>query len=324
MNGAGARRILVTGGAGFIGANLYRELAAADYQIRVYDNLSGGSEAYLPPDTDLVVGDILDPERLRASVAGFDAIVHLAAHASVPNSIENPRFDFEQNVVGTFNVLEAARDVGVARVVLASSNAVAGAVAVARPDARLEPTSPYGAAKAATEHLGHAFAASYGLGVVSLRFSNVYGPCSLHKSSVVAAFIRDGLHGQPLTVFGDGQQTRDFVYVGDLINGIRRILESPRSRMRGQALQIGSGVETSVEHVADLVSGEIGGVDRVHLPARTGDVRRSVSDISDTTADFGFTAHWALADGIRETVQWWRKAMTDTSLDAVQIASGSD
>lgn len=316
-------RVLVTGGAGFIGSTLVRSLTAHGIGVRVVDSLRTGRRAYLPADIELVESDIADVATLTDSADGCDAIVHLAAHASVPASIDDPLFDFRENVVGTINVLEAARHSTARRVVLASSNATTGAAgAVARPDGRLAPVSPYGAGKAAGELYGSAYGAAYGLEVVALRFSNVYGPWSLHKSSVVAAFIKNAIAEQPLIIHGDGEQTRDFVFVEDLVAGILLALSRPLGPM--QVLQIGSGVETSINALADIVEATLGSNGRRYAPARAGDVLRNVSDISRTRESFGFHPATTLKTGIGRTAEWWRVAVRDHDYGPVEGLSSSD
>jgi UDP-glucose 4-epimerase len=318
------RQILVTGGAGFVGANLVRRLLADGGDIRVLDALSTGRIEYLPDGIEIRRGDIRNADAVKAAASGVDAIIHLAAHASVPGSIAAPRDDFEANVVGTFNVLEAARSGG-ARVVFASSNATTGgAAAVSRPDAPLLPVSPYGAAKASGEVYGHAFQLAYGLPFTALRFSNVYGPFSLHKTSVVAAFVRQAIARRPVTIYGDGRQTRDFVHVDDLVGGIAAALrtdsESPNP------IQLGSGVETSVLELVEALEAAVGRhVERSHAPMRAGDVRRNVSDISEARARLGYEPAVGVADGIAATVRWFEEAMRDPVLAGISPGgSGSE
>jgi UDP-glucose 4-epimerase len=320
--------ILVTGGAGFIGASLVRTLIARGDEVRVLDDLSTGTAAYLPADVALQRGDVRQPEQVAAAAEGCDSIVHLAAHASVPGSIERPAFDFEQNVVGSFNVLEAARAASIERVVLASSNAIAGSGGpIASPDAPMRPVSPYGAAKATAEVYGHAFSAAYGMSVVALRFSNVYGPYSLHKSSVVAAFIRAAVGREPLLIYGDGEQTRDYIHVDDLVAGIIDGLEAAPSAATDGPFQLGTGVETSVNTLADTLEELVGApLERRHLAERAGDVPRNVSDISRSRERLGFEPRIDLREGLLGTLDWWRSAIDEPAyaVVAARSASGSD
>jgi UDP-glucose 4-epimerase len=319
-----SRLVLITGGAGFIGANLVRRLVAKGDEVRVFDALLAGHVEYLPEDVPVIRGDVRDPKALLAAAADADAIVHLAAHASVPGSIADPRMDFEANVAGTFNILEAAR-AAQAHVVFASSNATTGGAApISRPDAPLRPVAPYGAAKASGEVYGHAFQLAYGLPFTALRFSNVYGPFSLHKTSVVAAFVRQTLTGRPITINGDGRQTRDFVHVDDLVGGIVAALATLPDAPR--LVQIGSGVETSVLELVDALERATGGsLTRVHGPTRPGDVSHNVSDIASARAELGYEPKIGLADGIAATVRWFEAAMRDPRLAGISPhGSGSE
>jgi UDP-glucose 4-epimerase len=318
------RQILVTGGAGFVGANLVRRLLAGGADVRVLDALSTGRIEYLPDGLEISRGDIRNADAVRAAARSVDAIVHLAAHASVPGSIAAPRMDFETNVVGTFNVLEAARTAQ-AHVVFASSNATTGGAApISRPDAPLGPVAPYGAAKASGEVYGHAFQVAYGLPFTAVRFSNVYGPFSLHKTSVVAAFVRQAIAGEPITINGDGRQTRDFVHVDDLVGGILGALAAPPKAPR--LVQLGSGVETSVLELVEALERAVGrSLVRVHGPTRPGDVSRNVSDISGARIELGYEPKVGLAEGVAATVRWFETAMRDPGLAGITPhASGSE
>ncbi|RIK41240.1 MAG: epimerase, partial [Chloroflexi bacterium] len=198
--------ILVTGGAGFIGASLVPMLLGQGYRVRVLDDLSVGSAATLEGlDVELVVGDIRDRAAVDAAVAGMDGVVHLAAHTTVIDSIHDPLHDYAVNVGGTLNLLLACRDQGIGRFVFASSNAPIGENTPPIDESKpARPLSPYGASKLAGEGYCSAFHSSYGLGTVILRFANVYGPRSTHKGSVVAKFIKDALSSGRLTIYGDG------------------------------------------------------------------------------------------------------------------------
>ena len=214
-------RLLITGGCGFIGANLVRRVAELGLAraLQVVDDESLGSRAAIAPwDVEFIAGDIRDADLMRRALRGVGAVVHLAADTRVIDSVADPVRNFEINVAGTFGLLNLMREIGVPRLVNASTG---GAILGEAPPPVNEqmvprPTSPYGASKASAEAYCSAFAASYGLNVVSLRFSNAYGPLSFHKGSVVAAFMRRILDGAPLVVYGDGSQTRDYVFVEDL------------------------------------------------------------------------------------------------------------
>jgi UDP-glucose 4-epimerase len=223
----------------------------------------------------------------------------------VPASIDDPVTDAEVNVRGTLHALLAARDADVSGFVFASSNAPLGEIT---PPAHEEmvprPTSPYGASKLAGEAYCSAFASSYGLPTVALRFSNVYGPYSYHKGSVVASFCKRALAGEPLIVYGDGAQTRDFVFVDDLCRGIAAAVGSGA---KGVVAHLGSGAETTVLEVAREVSDRFGGAAIEHRPARAGDVPRSAADISAARNRLGFAPEIALGEGLDRTVAWFRE-----------------
>jgi len=319
---------LVTGGCGFIGAALVRTLLERSFasRIRILDNLSvgtrenlgracrfqeAGSNAVSEP-VELVVGDILDPETCAACCDGVDVVVHLAANTGVPLSVERPRADMEANVIGTFNMLEAARNRRVRRFVFASSGAPAGEVIPpVHEDLPPRPVSPYGASKLAGEGYCSAYYRTFGLETVCLRFSNVYGPDSTHKSSVVARFIRKALCGEPMIIYGDGSQTRDFLYIDDLLEAIVRAVHRPG--VAGEVFQIASGRETSIIELArhlERLFREAGiaypGIR--HEPPRPGDVQRNFSDTSKAKRMLAWEATWRLEDGLAHTVRAWRQA----------------
>lgn len=298
--------VLVTGGCGFIGSNLVRRLAARGVRLRLLDNLSAGSRDNLPPasNIDLVVGDIRDGAVVARAVAGIEAVVHLAASTGVSDSVSDPASDFDVNVVGTFTLLRASVAAGVRRFVFASSNAAIGEHPPPVDELRVpRPISPYGAGKLAGEGYCAAFAAAYGLQTFILRFSNVYGPGSTHKTSVVARFIREGIQKGAVTVYGDGRQTRDFLYVEDLCSAVDAALAATGG---GEVFQIASGTETTVlALVATLKSVSGRDFDVVFAPPRAGDIARNVSDISKATRVLGYRPAVPLEDGLRRTCDWF-------------------
>jgi UDP-glucose 4-epimerase len=301
-------RVLVTGGAGFIGVNLAPVLAALGFATRCYDDFSTGrrDDAERAAYDEIVEGDILDPAALSAATRGCTHVVHLAAQAGVPASVEDPLEDCDLNVRGTLHALIAARDAGVQGFVLASSSAPLGEITPPAHEGMVpRPTSPYGASKLAGEAYCSAFAGSYGLPTVALRFSNVYGPYSYHKGSVVAAFCKRALAGEPLVVNGDGSQTRDFVFVDDLACGIAQAVTRGGT---GLVAHLGSGTETTVLEIAEQISHRLGDVPVEHLPARVGDVTRSVSDISLARELFGYEPRVALTEGLDRTVAWFQES----------------
>ncbi len=295
--------VLVTGGCGFIGSTLVRTLTASGRDVTVLDDLTGGSRGGLPSGIRLVQGSVTDRAALRAALVGAEAVVHLAAATSVLESVADPWPGFEVNVRGTLLALEEAVRAGVRRFVFASSNAAVGdqegAIDETRPSS---PASPYGASKAAGEAYCSAFRKARDLETVSLRFANAYGPFSAHKASVIAKFLRLLLDGRPLTVYGDGQQTRDFIFVQDVADAIGLALARP---LREPVLQIATGVETSV---IDLVTGlsEVTGIKPqiTWLPQPAGEIRRNYSRVSRAESSLGFVARVPLRAGLRVTAEW--------------------
>jgi UDP-glucose 4-epimerase len=299
-------RVLVTGGAGFIGANLVRTLVSDGMDVCVLDDLSAGTLDYLDKlPVDLVSGSILDSSLVRRAMRGADVIVHLAALPGVAPSVAQPRHDFDVNVVGTFNVFDAARRQEVPRVIFASSGAV---VVGARPPLHEglvpSPRSPYGASKLYGEAVLQAFGALNHIIGISLRFSNVYGPYCAHKNSVVAAFLRRALRRQPFIVYGSGRQTRDFLYVDDVTRAIRKAL----SARRGGVYQLGSGDQTSVLKLARLIADACSvRLEVERRPARPGDPSRNFVDYSRVRAGLGWEPSVSLKEGLTATVAWMRR-----------------
>lgn len=297
--------ILVTGGAGFIGANLVRLLLRQGYQVTVLDNLSTGRREYLEGlPLRFVQGDILDAGLVSRLAREHEAIIHLAAQTGVPASLADPRRDCEVNVLGTLNLLEALRAKGRGRFIFASSNAPLGRQAPpATEDKAPLPISPYGASKLAGEAYCLAYHGAWGLGTVALRFGNVYGPFSAHKESVVARFCKDLLNKGTLTIDGDGRQTRDFIYVDDLC---RAILLALASHVGGEVFQIATGVETTILELADAVRRAAGLLATLkHGPPRQGDIYQNYSAIAKARAVLGWEPQVSLADGLRETWRWF-------------------
>jgi UDP-glucose 4-epimerase len=303
--------LLVTGGCGFIGANLVRRVAQRNLArtIRVVDDESLGSRSAIAgAGAEFVQGDIRDADLLRRTLRGVDAVVHLAADTRVIDSIADPARNFDVNVVGTFRLLALMREAGVPRLVNASTG---GAILGEAPPPVHEemaprPASPYGAAKASAEAYCSAFAQSYGLQAVSLRFSNAYGPLSFHKGSVVAAFMRRILDGAPLVVYGDGSQRRDYVFVDDLCDGIVAAMTAGAVG----TFQLGSGTGTSLTALIDHIAAVVGPANcpRVrHEPFRAGEIRHTWADVTKAREGLGWTPRTALPDGLARTWAWFRE-----------------
>lgn len=302
-------RLLVTGGAGFIGANLVRLLAERGLagQIRVLDDESRGRrEALAPWEVEFVKGDIRDRAVLARALRGVDAVVHLAAETEVVDSVADPQQSFDVNVVGSFRLLEAMREAGVERLVNASTGgAILGeAPSPVHEEMVCRPTSPYGAGKAAAEVWCSAYAGAYGMKPVSLRFSNVYGPLSFRKGTVVAAFMRRLLAGEPLVVYGDGSQTRDYIYVDDVCEGIVAALAAESAGV----FQLGSGSGTDLERLIDAIVAAAGLPARPQVryrPFRAGEVRHNWTDVSRACESLGWRPTTPLPEGLRRTWAWF-------------------
>jgi UDP-glucose 4-epimerase len=304
-------RVVVTGGCGFVGVNLAHLLVRGGHEVVAFDNFVLGRPAHLEGlDIEIVEGDLRDPDALRAVMRGAEAVVHLAADTRVIPSIEDPRFNFDNNVLGTFNLLEAMRAEGVARLVNASTGgAILGEVTPPVHEEMVpRPISPYGASKLACEGYLSAYAGCYGMQAASLRFSNVYGPRSYHKGSVVAHFIKRILAGETLVVYGDGSQARDYILVDDLCRGIAMCLEQGATGV----IQMGTGVPTSLDDLIALLRGiaEADGY-RVrvrHEDFRAGEIRDTYGRVDRARALLGFEARTPLAEGLAQTWAWFRGA----------------
>lgn len=274
--------ILVTGGAGFIGSNLVDALLARGYAVRVLDNLSTGKRENLPQDTrvELIVGDVADADSVRRAVQGCRAVVHLAAVASVQASVDDPFGTHQSNLIGTLNLCEAMRESGVKRVLFASSAAVYGnngeghAIDEDTPKA---PLTPYAADKLASEHYLDFYRRQHGLDPVVFRFFNIFGPRqdpSSPYSGVISIFTVRAQKGLPIAVFGDGEQTRDFLYVADLVEVLVQALESPEA-VEG-AVNVGLNQATSLNQLLAAIGDVLGGLPEVsYQAARPGDIRHS-------------------------------------------------
>ena len=306
---------LITGGAGFIGSHLAEALTAAGRAVRVLDNLSTGlpdNLAHISPAPELVRGCITDPEVVAKAVAGCDTVFHLAALASVAKSVEDPLASHAACATGALTVFDAARRAGVRRVVYAGSASAYGNASDAAGQDEHTPLmalSPYAAAKLAGEFYAEAFASSYGLETVRLRFFNVFGPrqrADSPYSGVIAIFAALLADGRAPIVHGDGLQSRDFVYVSDVANAL--MLASQAPGVSGRVYNVGTGGSVNLlELVAELNA--ILGTSAVpaHGPARAGDVRHSRAKIDRIRADLGYAPAVPFADGLRRTLEWLRK-----------------
>ena len=277
--------VLVTGGAGFIGSNLVDLLLAQGHSVRILDNLSTGKQANLPSDprVEFIKGDVADVQLVRRAVQGCQAVVHLAAVASVQASVEDPVGTHQSNLVGTLNICEAMREAGIRRVVFASSAAVYGnngdgeAIDEETPKA---PLTPYAADKLASEHYLDFYRRQHGLEPVVFRFFNIYGPRqdpSSPYSGVISIFTERALKRQPITVFGDGEQTRDFLYVGDLVELLGQALK--QEEIDVGAINVGLNRATSLNQLLAAIGDVVGELPPVsYQAARSGDIRHSRAD----------------------------------------------
>jgi len=306
---SGIEEILVTGGAGFVGATLVRRLAASGYRVRVLDNLSTGDEAHLAGvDAELVKGDIRDVDALDGALDGVDAIIHLAAAGSVVGSVQDPVGNFESNVLGTFRVLDAARRAGVKRIAVASTGGalIGDANPPVNEQSLPKPLSPYGASKLAGEGYAHAFAKTYGLRTVAVRFGNVYGPWCARKRGVLNVFFESLHNGVPLVIYGDGTASRDYVHVSDIAQALQLALE--KDIPGGTVLHAASGVETPVAILAELCRQAAGLPEHPieYRPARAGEVGRNFASYDLAHELLGYSPTVRREDGIPLLWQWFK------------------
>jgi UDP-glucose 4-epimerase len=301
---------LVTGGAGFIGSHLVRGLLEQGYTVRVIDDLSTGTEENLAAiDVELCVGDIRDREMVSHAMKEVESVYHYAAMISVPESINEPFFCYDVNVNGTINVLWAAYKANVKKVVLASSAAVYGE----NPDpvneeTTLNPKSPYASSKIAMEGLAKMFSMTYGLPTVCLRYFNVYGPRQSPDSPYAAAiptFMNAFLSGEPPIIYGDGLQTRDFVYVEDVVRANLLAVESDQAV--GRVFNIaGHGPVTILDLVNQLMQFFPASPEPIFQTPRSGDIKYSSADQSTTQKALGYRPKIGLEQGLQHTVQWYK------------------
>ncbi len=319
--------ILITGGCGFLGISLVKKLLKLGTKnIRLIDNLSVGNKSNLsrlckfkeiasiniegsPNGVELIIGDIQDMSLAKQVSKGIDVIVHFAANTGVGPSIENPRYDMLVNVEGTFNYLEACRLNNISKFIFASSGAPIGEV---NPPIHEElvphPISPYGASKLAGEGYCSAYKNTFDVNTVILRFGNVYGPGSIHKLSLIAKFIKKALGGEILEVYGDGTQTRDFIYIDDLIDAI--ILSLNTKNISGETFQIATNQETTVSEIANKLITELKkqGIQNISLKnvsKRIGDVKRNFSDTTKAKKRLGWSARIGINEGLSRTVTYF-------------------
>ena len=303
-------RTLVTGGAGFIGSHLAAQLAVDGHDVRILDNLASGHRSNvlaIGEDVELVEGDIQSYERVHNAVAGCEMVFHQAALPSVPRSVQDPLTSNATNVTGTLNVLLASRDAGVRRVVFASSSSIYGAQPElpAREDATPLPISPYATAKLACEGYCRSFGEVYGLETVALRYFNVFGPRQDPRSeyaAVIPRFINAMLAGDTPTVFGDGEQSRDFTFVDDVVEANLLAMDAPG--VAGQVFNVAGGQRTTVNGLLEELRAVMEvTVEPQYVPARPGEVKHSLADVSRARSVLGWTPRVDLREGLLRTVE---------------------
>jgi UDP-glucose 4-epimerase len=308
-------RALVTGGGGFIGSQLAERLLRDGYEVRVLDNFATGRRENILDflgDIELVEGDIQSYERAHKAVRGCDVVAHLAALPSVPRSVQDPLTSNATNVIGTLNVLLAARDEGVQRVVYASSSSVYGAnpELPKREELIPLPISPYAVAKLAGEGYCRAFFDVFGLETVAIRYFNVFGPRQdplSQYSAVIPRFITALQAGRSPVIYGDGEQSRDFTYVDNVLDGTTLALTTPG--VAGQLYNVATGHGVTLNELYRLLSDLVGAdIEPIYEAARPGEVRHSQADVSRAEAELGFRPAVSIEEGLRRTVEWLERA----------------
>ncbi|MFH0859842.1 MAG: SDR family oxidoreductase [Candidatus Altiarchaeota archaeon] len=306
--------VLVTGGAGFIGSNIVGRLLDEGQDVRVLDDLSTGKAENLREHREkvrLIRGSINDKKTLENALEDVEYVLHQAAIPSVARSVRDPIRSNEANLTGTLNVLVGARDSGVRRVVYASSSSVYGDTPTLpkSEDMAPNPISPYAVSKLGGEHYCRVFSRIYGLETVSLRYFNVFGPKqdpTSEYAAVIPKFITTILNGDGPRVYGDGEQTRDFTYVGNVVNA--NLLSMKAKKTSGEAVNIGCGEKYSVNSLIDRINHIIGSdVKAAHMKPREGDIRDSLADIRRAEKLIGYTPEIAFDEGLKRTVEWFRK-----------------
>lgn len=310
MSELNKKSVLVTGGAGFIGSNLVAELVRKGCEVTVLDNLFSGYINNLDPypSVKFIEGDVRDMMVVEEAVNGSEVIFHLAASVGNKRSIDNPLEDAGVNVLGTLNILEAARKNGVKKIVVSSSAGIFGELKTIpiREDHPIEPDTPYGCTKLCEEKLSLAYSKLYPIEVICLRYFNVYGPNQRYDAygNAIPIFVFRMLRGEPLYIFGDGEQTRDFVYVKDVV---RANILAAESEGVSDAFNIGSGASVTVNELIRIITGySDNDCQVVHTSKRPGDVLNSLADISMAAGAIGYTPSVSLEEGLRNYIKWAR------------------
>jgi len=311
-------RLLVTGGCGFVGTNLVEfVLQSSDWDITVLDNLSQGKLEYLKDvkgfseeRVEFFKGDIRNVNHVERAIEGCDFVINLAAQTSVIDSIEKPKEDAEINIMGTINLLEKAVEMDVECFILASSAAPLGEQEMPINEEKIpQPLAPYGASKLACEGYCSAYSGSHSLTTVALRFSNVYGPKSWHKGSVVSKFIKQILDGETPIIYGDGEQTRDFIHTKDISQALYLSCTEELDE-NFELFQIATGEETSVNELYSLLKKKLEErgkkvPDAIYGEKREGEIYRNYADISKAEKELGYSPEISIEEGIEETIDWF-------------------
>lgn len=306
-------KALVTGGAGFIGSNICTALQREGAEVTILDDLSSGHALNLEalPDAKFIKGDIRDADAVARAVSGCEVVFHLAASVGNKRSIDHPDEDTAINVNGTLTVLDAARAAGVRKVVVSSSAGIYGELKTIPiiEDHPIDPLTPYGVSKLYTEKMSLAFAHVYGIEAICLRYFNVYGPNQRFDAygNVIPIFAFRALRGEPITIFGDGQQTRDFVHVDDVVQAN---LKAAQNRGTSGAFNIASGTQISILDLAQAVNAHVDAPVAIqHGPERAGDVAHSLADISAARDGFDFNPVFAMKPGLAQYMDWAKHEM---------------
>jgi UDP-N-acetylglucosamine/UDP-N-acetyl-alpha-D-glucosaminouronate 4-epimerase len=303
---------LVTGGAGFIGSHLAEELIRRGATVRVVDNLITGRRSNLShlPAVEFLEGDLANPDVAARAVSGIDYVLHQAAIPSVPRSVQDPITSNRANITSTLNVLVAARDAGVKRLVYAGSSSAYGNTPTLpkREDMPANPLSPYALQKLVGEQYCQLFTQLYGFETVTIRYFNVFGPRQdpgSPYSGVISLFSTALLEGRQPVIYGDGEQTRDFTYVANVVDGVLRALEAPEAA--GEVINVATGGRISLNELLRVMNRIVGThLGPVYQPARSGDVKDSQADISKAHSLLGYVPQVTLEDGLRRTLEWCR------------------
>jgi nucleoside-diphosphate-sugar epimerase len=320
-------RYLITGGAGFIGSNIAIEIVRRGDTVRILDNFATGRAVNLEAiqnQVELVEGDIRDFWTVSAAMEGVDYVLHQAALPSVPRSVKNPLTSNAVNIDGTLNILEAARQAGVRRVVFACSSSVYGEsatlpkVETMKPD----PMSPYAVTKLTGEEYCKVYFRLYGLETVSLRYFNIFGPRqdpNSQYSAVIPLFIKAILGGKQPVIFGDGEQSRDFTYIGNAVSANLKACVAPNAP--GKCYNVACGQRFTLNELLRLL-GEISGkkVSAQYVPARSGDIKHSLADIQAAMADLDYSVDFDFKSGLKKTFEWFSKVFSaSTPVGGIKI-----